>query len=230
MPGTIVFDAYGTLFDVNAAVIRLRGEIGPSADRLAELWRAKQLEYTWVRSLANRYRDFQALTEEALDFASARCGGLEPELRARLLDAYADIDPYPDTLPTLARLKRDGWRTATLSNATDAMLARAVAAARLGPVLDVLISVDALRIYKTDPRAYRLAAERLGEPAQGITFVSSNRWDVAGAAAFGFDAIWLNRAKAPDEYTDLAPGRVIGGLDALFGPDEPDRPRPPDVF
>lgn len=228
MPKTLVFDAYGTLFDTNAAVIRLRGEIGPPADRLAELWRAKQLEYTWVRSLAGHYRDFWAVTEDALDYASARTGGLEPALRARLLQAYADIDPYPDVLPALSRLKRDGCRTAILSNATEAMLARAVAAARLGPVLDVVVSVDPIRVYKTDSRAYQLAVERLGEPAAAITFVSSNRWDVAGAAAFGFDTIWLNRSKAPDEYPDLAPGRVIGNLDALFAVADTGEPQGPE--
>ena len=211
-----VFDAYGTLFDVHAAVIPLRGEIGPSTDRLSELWRQKQLEYSWVRGLTGRYQDFWTLTEAALDYAGARCGGLEPTTRQKLLDAYADIDPYPDAGPTLARLKREGKRTAILSNASGPMLDRAVRSAGLTPVLDAALSVDVLRLYKTDPRAYALVGQRFAVAPDEVTFVSSNRWDVAGAAAFGFGTVWLKRTGLPDEYADLAPGRVIKGLDELF--------------
>jgi 2-haloacid dehalogenase len=223
----VVFDAYGTLFDVHAGVVRLRGEIGPAADRLAELWRQKQLEYSWVRSLMHHYRDFWALTEAALDYAAARCGGLAPETRAKLLDAYRDIDAFPDALPTLARLRRDGVRSAILSNGSKAMLERAVASARLAPLLDACFSIDDLRVYKTHPRAYLQVGEHFHVAPEAVTFVSSNRWDVAGAAAFGFRTVWLNRTGLPDEYEDLPPRRVIGGLDDLFGAAEPARPHAP---
>ncbi len=212
-----VFDAYGTLFDVHAAVIPLRGEIGPAADRLSEIWRQKQLEYSWVRSLMGRYQDFWTLTEAALDHAIARCGGLDPGTREKLLAAYADIDPYPDARPTLARLKREGARTAILSNASGPMLDRAVRAAGLVDVLDAALSVAGLCVFKTDPRAYALVEARFAVQPDEVTFVSSNRWDVAGAAAFGFGTVWLNRTGLPEEYLDLPPGRVIKGLDELFG-------------
>jgi 2-haloacid dehalogenase len=213
-----VFDAYGTLFDVHAPVIRLRGEIGSQADRLSELWRAKQLEYTWVRSLLGRYEDFWSLTEAALDYAAARCGQIEPQTRAKLLDAYATLGAYPDVQPVLARLKREGHRTAILSNGTEAMLMRAAASAGLTALLDGIVSVDPLRLYKPDPRAYALIGQRFGTRPDEVAFVSSNRWDVAGAAAFGFSAIWLNRTGLPEEYPDLAPVRVIPSLDMLFDP------------
>lgn len=228
MSPIFVFDAYGTLFDVHAGVIRLRGEIGPATDRLSELWRQKQLEYTWVRALMSRYRDFWSLTEDALDFAAVRCGGLEPDTRRKLLDAYRDIDAFPDVRPTLARLRREGARTAVLTNASPAMLERAAMAAGLIDLLDARLSVDPLRSYKTDPRAYALVVEAFAAEPADVTFVSSNRWDVAGAAAFGFETVWLNRARLPDEYAELAPGRVVTGLDALFDPAEAPARHEPD--
>ena len=229
MPSRVfAFDAYGTLFDVQAGVIRLRGEIGPAADRLAELWRSKQLEYAWVRALMGRTQDFWTLTEAALDVAAARCGGLEPDTRRKLRDAYRDIDSYPDIRPTLARLKRDGTRTAVLSNANQAMLDRAVASSGLTPLLDARLSVEPLRTFKTDPRAYAPVCEAFRVEPWAVTFVSSNRWDVAGAAAFGFETVWLNRAGLADEYPDLAPGRVVKGLDELFGAAETADRGPPD--
>ncbi|WP_131194271.1 haloacid dehalogenase type II [Lichenihabitans psoromatis] len=219
MPRLFVFDAYGTLFDVHAAVIPLRGEIGAQTDRLSELWRQKQLEYSWVRALMGRYVDFWAITEAALDYAAARCGGLDPTTRQKLLTAYETLTPYPDARPTLARLKREGCATAILSNATEAMVRGAVSAAGLGPVLDAVLSVDPLRTFKTDPRGYALVEKQFGTPPADVTFVSSNRWDIAGAAAFGFGTVWLNRGGMPDEYHDLPPTRIVASLDALFDPE-----------
>ena len=213
-----VFDAYGTLFDVHAAVARHRDAIGPQAERLSELWRVKQLEYTWVRSLMGAYRDFAALTEEALDFAAARCGGLVAPVRADLLAAYRRLDAYSDAAPLLAALKAAGERTAILSNGSPAMLEAAVAAAGLAGLLDAVLSVDALRVYKTDPRAYALVTQRFGVEPGEIAFQSSNRWDVAGATRFGFAATWINRAGAPDEYADLPPQRVVRSLAELTPP------------
>ena len=212
-----VFDAYGTLFDVNAAVLRHAADIGADARQLAELWRAKQLEYSWVRSLMGRTRDFWTLTGQALDVALARYGRPDPELRRRLLDAYAELDAYPDARPTLEALRARGARTAILSNGSAEMLSAAVAAADLGRHLDAVLSVEATGIFKTDPRAYDLVGARFGTQPSEVRFVSSNRWDVAGATAYGFRAFWINRTDQPDEYDDLPPVAVLGSLEALLG-------------
>ncbi|MDB5568842.1 MAG: haloacid dehalogenase [Hyphomicrobiales bacterium] len=209
------FDAYGTLFDVHAAVARHADAIGPDAQRLSDLWRAKQLEYTWVRSLAGAYRDFAQVTRDALLFAAARCGGLAPDLIERLLAAYETLDAYADARPALAALRASGAKVAILSNGSPAMLEAAVAAANLGDVLDAVISVDPLRLYKTAPEAYGLAVQRFGVAPARVSFQSSNRWDIAGAARFGFRPVWINRTGQPDEYADLPPAHVLRGLHEL---------------
>ena len=211
-----VFDAYGTLFDVHSAVARHRDAIGPQAERMSQLWRAKQLEYTWVRSLAGRYRDFAALTEEALDFAAASCGGISPPARTALLEAYRTLDAYPDAKPVLAALKARGAKTAILSNGTPAMLAAAVQSAGLDGLLDACLSIDALRIFKTAPAAYGLVEAHFGMAPAAVSFQSSNRWDIAGAAAFGFHCMWINRTGAPDEYGDQSPERIFDSLTGLL--------------
>lgn len=214
-----VFDAYGTLFDVHSAVARHAGEIGPQAAALSDLWRTKQLEYTWVRSLSWRYRDFGSLTEQALDYAAARCGGIGAELRAKLLDAYSRLDAFADVGPTLDALRAQGAKTAILSNGTHAMLETATRSAGLEGRLDAILSVDVLRVYKTAPAAYALVGGHFGLPAAEVTFLSSNRWDIAGAAAFGFRCIWVNRMGLPEEYAELAPEAVVRSLDGLLALD-----------
>ena len=210
-----VFDAYGTLFDVNAAVQRHAEAVGPDAARLSEVWRTKQLEYSWTLSLMGRYRPFWELTERALDHALALHPAVDRGLQERLLDAYRDLDAYPEVPGVLARLRERGVRTAILTNGDSGMIGRAVASAALGPHLDAVLSVDEAGVFKTDPRAYQIALDRLGVGADEVLFCSSNRWDVAGAAAFGFRAVWVNRRGLPDEYPDLAPAAVIASLDAL---------------
>ncbi len=217
MPATaFVFDAYGTLFDVHAAIARHRNEIGPDADRLSELWRAKQLEYSWTLTLAGRYLDFWSLTQQALDHAFARLPSADRRLRGKLLEAYRQLDAFADARATLKELKRRGHRTAILSNGSPDMLEAAVAAAGLGTDLDFVLSVDGIRMYKPRPEVYALvpAAMRV-EPAD-VVFVSSNRWDVMGAASFGFRAAWINRANLPDEYADRPPAVVLKDLTALL--------------
>ena len=211
-----VFDAYGTLFDVHAAIGRHRAAVGPDADRMSELWRTKQLEYTWTLTLAGRYADFWELTGRALDVALARFPGVDRALKAKLMDAYRQIDAFADARATLQALKARGDATAILSNGSPAMLASAVAAAGLGPHLDAVLSVDALRMYKPRPEIYRMVTERFGVAPAEVTFVSSNRWDVMGARAFGFRCAWINRAGLPDEYADLAPDRVLTDLGSLL--------------
>jgi 2-haloacid dehalogenase len=211
-----VFDAYGTLFDVHAAVGRYHAEAGPDADRFSELWRGKQLEYTWTHTLAGRYADFWTLTQAALDHCFARFPSVDRALRSRLLDCYMTLDAYPDARTVLAALKARGEATAILSNGSPAMLAAAVDAAGLGDRLDAVLSVDAIRMFKPRPEVYALATAEFGVGPEDITFVSSNRWDVMGAAAFGFRTAWINRVKGPDEYAALSPDAVLSDLSGLL--------------
>ncbi|HEX2555813.1 MAG TPA: haloacid dehalogenase type II [Microvirga sp.] len=213
--GAVVFDAYGTLFDVHSAVARHAAAIGREAGRLSEIWRAKQLEYSWVLSLAGRYEPFWTLTERALDHAFARCPGADPALRGRLLEAYRTLDAYPEVPEALRRLRDRGLRSGILSNGDPGMLGDAVASARIGPLLDAVLSVEAAGVFKTSPATYRLVTDAFAAEPDAVVFVSSNRWDVAGAAAFGFRPIWVNRAGLPDEYPGLEPVAVVGDLGGI---------------
>jgi 2-haloacid dehalogenase len=210
-----VFDAYGTLFDVHAAIGRHRAAAGPDADRFSEIWRTKQLEYTWTLTLAGRYADFWTLTQAALDFAFARVPSVDRALRDRLLDAYMTLDAFPDARTILRDLKARGEKTAILSNGSPAMLEAAVKAADLKNDLDAVLSVDAVRMYKPRPEVYALAVKAFSCKPADVVFVSSNRWDVMGAAAFGFRTAWVNRANAPDEYAGPPPPVTLSGLRGL---------------
>ena len=210
-----VFDAYGTLFDVHAAIARHRDTAGPDADRFSEVWRTKQLEYAWMLSAAGHYQDFWTLTERALDYAFARFPSVDRTLRSTLLDAYFKLDAFPDARAALSALHAEGFKTAILSNGSPRMLQGAVTAAGIGGDLDAVLSVDAIRIYKPQPPVYAMASDALGLRPAEIVFVSSNRWDVMGAAAFGFKCVWVNRANLPDEYPEFAPVKVLRELSAL---------------
>lgn len=214
--GAYVFDAYGTLFDIHSAVRRHAVALGPAAQRVSDLWRAKHLEYAWVRSLAGRYRDFWALADELLDYALAAAAPDGLHLKPALLAAYRELDAYPEAKSVLSALKVAGARLAILSNGTPDMLRGAVEAAGMGELLDALVSIDEIGVYKTDPRAYALAERKLGVSGTAVSFQSSNRWDVAGARAYGFRTVWVNRAGQKDEYPDLPPDRVVRSLEALI--------------
>jgi 2-haloacid dehalogenase len=210
-----VFDAYGTLFDFNAAAERCGDALGDKAAPLSALWRAKQLEYTWLRSLMGRHADFWQVTGEALDFSLAVQRIEDNALRTRLLDCYRTLDAYPDAKDTLARLRVAGLATTILSNGTPAMLESAVESAGLGSLLDAVLSVEDVGIYKPHPSVYRLAVDRLGVPAERICFLSSNGWDARGAAAYGFRVVWVNRfGQQPDRLPE-DPVAVVASLDAL---------------
>jgi 2-haloacid dehalogenase len=215
-----VFDAYGTLFDVHAAIARHRDEVGPDADRLSELWRSKQLEYTWTLTLAGHYADFWSLTQQALDHAFDRVPSADRRLRTQLLEAYHRLDAFPDAPATLQELKRRGHRTAILSNGSPRMLKAAVAAADLGANLDFVLSVDSIRMYKPRPEVYALVPAAMKVEAADVVFVSSNRWDVMGAASFGFRPAWINRAGLPDEYAEGRPMVVLRDLTGLLTIDQ----------
>jgi 2-haloacid dehalogenase len=215
MVSAYVFDAYGTLFDVHAAIARHRAAAGNDADRFSEIWRTKQLEYTWTLTLAGQYEDFWTLTERALDFAFARVPSVDRGLRPRLLDAYMALEAFPEARTALAALKAKSSRLAILSNGTPRMLAAAVEAAEIAGQLDAVLSVESVRRYKPRPEVYALATDALGLRPSEIAFVSSNRWDVMGAVSFGFQAYWVNRAGVPDEYQDFPPLQRIDDLTAL---------------
>ena len=214
-PRAFAFDAYGTLFDVHAAIARHRDAAGPEADRFSEIWRAKQLEYAWMLSAAGHYRDFWTLTEQALDHAFARVPSVDRALRAALLDAYFKLDAFPDARAALTALKARGVKTAILSNGSPQMLAGAVTAADVGAQLDAVLSVDSIRIYKPRREVYGLVTDAFGLAPSEVAFVSSNRWDAMGAASFGFTCVWVNRAGLPDEYPEFAPVRVVRDLASL---------------
>ncbi len=218
--GACVFDAYGTLVDFNSAVNRSRDRLGDKADALAEMWRRKQLEYTWLRSLMDRYEDFWRVTGDALDYSLAAVGIDDGALRDNLMALYRDIEPYPEAAAALARLKQAGVHTAILSNGSPGMLAAGVRSAGLDALLDDIISVHSAAIFKPHPSVYQLAVDRLGVAAPGICFQSANAWDIAGAAAFGFRAVWINRAGQPAERLPDGPWAELdslAGLPALLG-------------
>jgi 2-haloacid dehalogenase len=210
-----VFDAYGTLFDVHSAIGRYRAEAGPDADRMSDLWRTKQLEYSWTLTLAGHYADFWTLTERALDFALARVGTVDKALKPKLLDAYFKLDAFPDARATLKALKAKGHKTGILSNGSPAMLKGAVDGANVGGDLDAVISIDVLKMFKPRPEVYALVTDRFGCKPADVTFVSSNRWDVMAGTSVGFRSMWINRSKMPDEYTDFAPRQVLASLTEL---------------
>jgi 2-haloacid dehalogenase len=218
-PAAFVFDAFGTLFDVHS-VAALAERLAPgNGAALSRIWRAKQLEYSWLQSLMTSDRfardDFRVLTERALDYAiAALVLPLDADARRTLIDAYRDLAPFPDARDALATLApRPRW---ILSNGTHAMLEPLVRASGLADVLDGVLSVDDAGIYKPSPRVYQLAVDRLGLPPAQIGFISSNGWDAAGAKAFGFTTFWINRDGQPTERHASAPDYAIESLTALL--------------
>jgi 2-haloacid dehalogenase len=215
MTSVVAFDAYGTLLDVNAAVAQHAAAVGPQAARLSELWRSKQLEYSWVLSLMQRYEPFWQLTERALDHALARLPDVPRHVREPLLNAYRSLAAYPDALPLLQTLRERGVRTAVLSNGNAAMLQTAFDSAKLTPWLDRLLSVDDAGVFKTSPKVYALVTQAFGVPNSAVTLVSSNRWDIAGAVSHGFRGVWVNRAGLPEEYEAFAPTHTVSSLSGV---------------
>ena len=210
--GACVFDAYGTLFDVNAAAAHCKDELGEHWEALADVWRTKQLNYTWLRSLMGEYVGFWQVTEDALDFALETLGIDNKELKFRLLSLYEQLDVYPEVLEVLRKLKERSITTAILSNGTDQMLGAAARSAGIDKFLDRVISVDELEIYKPHPAVYHLAVNKLSLPAEQICFMSSNAWDVAGGANFGFRAVWIYRL---GQKRERLPGEAVSELGSL---------------
>jgi len=188
-----VFDAYGTLFDVHSAVGNHRSRLGDLADQVSILWRTKQLEYTWLRSLMGHHADFWKVTQDALVFAFDMHGIDNPDLHRDLMEAYLNLDCYPEVPEALSVLKNRGFKLAILSNGTPAMLEAAVKNSGLGDLIQENFSVEDVNRFKPDPRVYQLAVEGLNVRPEKIVFQSSNAWDAAGASAFGFKVAWVNR-------------------------------------
>ena len=215
--GLFAFDAYGTLFDVHSAVARLSDRIGEGAQQLSELWRTKQLEYTWIHAATARRATFWQLTERSLDYAIAATGmSIDDATRAALLDAYRELDAYADVAPALCALKQQGARLAVLSNGDPDLLERAVDSAGLGGLFEHILSAPGAGTFKPDPMVYRLAVEAFDAPPEAIWFCSSNRWDIAGASTFGMQPVWINRSGRPDEYPQMPPVRTVASLDGLL--------------
>jgi 2-haloacid dehalogenase len=189
--------------------------VGPKAEDVSKLWRAKQLEYTWTRTLMGRHADFWALTGEALDVALAAFGVAGGALRDSLLDAYRRLAAYPEVSEVLTRLRGAGLKTAILSNGTPVMLQDAVQAAGIASLLDAVLSVEEIGIYKPDARVYQIACRHFGVKPEAICFQSSNAWDAAGAAAFGFRVAWINRSGQPAEYAFAKPSIALPSLAKL---------------
>jgi 2-haloacid dehalogenase len=213
--GACVFDAYGTLFDFNAATARCRDALGDQAEPLSALWRTKQLQYTWLRSLMGAHIYFWQVTSDALDYAMETIGLEDAALRQRLLDCYKTLDAYPEVGGMLEALRGAGMKTAILSNGSPEMLASAVESAGLGDLLDAVLSVEDVGIYKPHPSVYRMAVDRLDLAAENICFMSSNAWDANGAAAFGFRVVWVNRFGQTAERLPGDPVAEIETLEAL---------------
>jgi 2-haloacid dehalogenase len=209
----LLFDAYGTLFDVHSVAEAGRA-VTSDPQALSLLWRQKQLEYTWLRSLMGRYEDFWAVTEAALVFACRRLG-LQPSAaeRQRLMDTYLRLEAFPEVRGALSRLA--DRPCAILSNGAPGMLDAVVAHNDLGERLRAVISVDAVRTFKPHPAVYALGPSRLGLARGEIAFVSSNAWDVAGAKAFGFQVVWVNRQQAPLDELGVTPDLEVSTLTEL---------------
>jgi 2-haloacid dehalogenase len=207
-----VFDAYGTLFDFASAAKGCRDMLGDGVDRLTALWRDKQLQYTWLRALQGRHADFWQVTGDALDFAMETLAIDKPGLRDRLMGLYLTLDAFPEVPDVLERLKKADLRTAILSNGSPKMLEAVVRASGLNTLLDAVLSVEEVGVYKPHPKVYQLAVDRLGIRAGAIAFQSSNAWDAYAASAFGMQVVWCNRYGQRPERLPGAPDRTVRSL------------------
>ena len=215
-----VFDAYGTLFDVNAAAAHCAEELGDTWQALANTWRLKQLQYTWLRSLMQRHTDFWQVTGDALDYAMDTHGVDDADLRKRLMDLYLTLDAYEEVAATLATLKAAGLKTAILSNGSPEMLKAAADNAGISASLDAIISVEDIKIFKPHPSVYQMAVDKLSVAAYQISFQSSNAWDASAAATFGFRVVWINRFGQARERLQDDPDveiETLHGLPAIVG-------------
>jgi 2-haloacid dehalogenase len=212
-----VFDAYGTLFDVHSAVGKYSDRLGDISDQVSSIWRTKQLEYTWLRSLMKKHADFWQITQDALDYALDVYSITDKQLRDDLINAYLELECYPEVPDTLRELKKSGQQIAILSNGSPAMLEAVVKSSGVEDLVQIILSVEMVGIFKPDPTVYQLAIDRLGVTAEEIIFMSSNSWDAVGATAFGLRVAWINRFAQRPERLPFQPDLEIKTLDELPG-------------
>jgi 2-haloacid dehalogenase len=217
---TCIFDAYGTLFDVNSAARRAAAE--PGQDRLAEIWptlardwRLKQLEYSWLRAIADQHCSFWQVTQDGLDWAMEASNIDDPALRKRLLALYWELDAYPEVPQILAHLRARGMKTAILSNGSPDMLGAAMRSAGLDDLLDAALSVEDVGVFKPHKTVYDLVGARFGCAKDEVLFASSNGWDAAGAAGYGFTTVWVNRMRAPVDRLYARPSHFLPDLTTI---------------
>lgn len=212
-----VYDAYGTLFDVHSAVGKHRVRLGKKADSVSNTWRMKQLEYTWLRSLMETHADFWQVTREALEYAFDTHDVDDPELMTDLMDAYLHLECYPEVKDTLTKLQQSGTKNVILSNGSPMMLEAAVQNSGIGALIDQILSVETIKIFKPSPRVYQIAVDQLGIQANEISFQSSNAFDVAGSASFGFQVAWINRFGQKKERLPAGATAELKSLSELPG-------------
>ena len=214
-PKAIVFDAYGTLFDVNSAAERCKSKLGNKWESFANFWRTTQLEYTWLRSLMKKHKDFWQITEDSLD-KSMKVFNIDNNLKNELLNLYKILSPYPEVKKVLKDLKEKKFKLAILSNGTPKLLEELVRNNNLNNLFDDLFSVEEVKIYKPDSRVYDLPIKKYNIKPNEIIFLSANTWDVSGGGNFGYNSIWVNRNKSHFDNLDYLPKNEIGNLTQLL--------------
>ena len=207
----IVFDAYGTLFDVNSAAEKCKGKIGDKWEGFANFWRTTQLEYTWLRSLMKRHKDFWQVTEDSLD-KSMKTFSIDSSMKNELLDLYKKLSPYSEVKGVLSSLKEKKYKLAILSNGTPALLNELVKSNNLENIFDDLFSIEEVGIYKPDSKVYDMPIKKYQIKADEIAFLSSNTWDVSGGGNYGYNAIWVNRNKNIFDNLDYKPKNEVNNL------------------
>ena len=211
----IVFDAYGTLFDVNSAAEKCKDKIGSKWEAFANHWRTTQLEYTWLRSLMNRHKNFWDVTEDSLD-KSIRVFSIDKNMKNDLLNLYKILSPYPEVKEVLENLKKKSFKLAILSNGTPSLLSDLIKNSDLNNLFDDLFSVEEVKVYKPDSRVYELPVKKYNVKADEVTFLSANTWDVSGGGNFGYNSIWVNRNKSEFDILDYQPKNEINNLKQLL--------------
>ena len=211
----IVFDAYGTLFDVNSAAKKCKDKIGDKWEEFANFWRTTQLEYTWLRSLMNRHKNFWEVTEDSLE-KSMRIFKIDKSLKNELLNLYKILSPYPEVKNVLKNLKKNNFKLAILSNGTPELLKELVNSNSLDNLFDDLFSIEEVKVYKPDSRVYEIPIKRYKIKASEITFLSANTWDVSGGGNYGYNSVWVNRNKSEFDILDYQPNNEINNLTQLL--------------
>ena len=211
----IIFDAYGTLFDVNSAAEKCKDKIGDKWEPFANFWRTTQLEYTWLRSLMKRHKDFWQITEDSLD-KSMKTFNIDPSMKNELMNLYKVLSPFKEVPETLKTLKEKNFKLAILSNGTPALLYELVKSNKLDNLFDDIFSIEEVRIYKPDSKVYDLPIKKYEIKKNEVAFLSANTWDVSGAGNYGYNAIWVNRNNNIFDYLDYKPNNRIKSLSELI--------------